>query len=204
MVSITISVPMLLLMLLSVFGPVSFLGFWLSKSQRERVGLIEGEKYSAQERKNQQQAQIAALERDRNFLQGRESAQQATIAALTRENALLREELLESKDREKQARADSFKAGRSEALSSIKVLTTTKHRILSGGLLRTTTERSNLFIVLAGGEFRSGYLGEEALTEDQLLKLLETMKIVTDLAGYKLGSAVSDALKKFLDRKHLS
>jgi hypothetical protein len=50
------------------------------------------------------------------------------------------------------------------------------------------TETSNLFLVIAGGKIRVGNLGRHALTENQLLKILETMKNLTGIVLYKVDN----------------
>ena len=128
-------------------------------------------------------------------------------------NTRLEEEVELVREREKQARAEGQQ--RISALESkvkqleqevelardIQVLMTTKNRTLEDGWFSKVTERANLFLVLAGGRIKAGYLGEEAITEDQLRKVLETMKIVSDIVGCGTGSVVTKTVEKLFQNR---
>lgn len=107
----------------------------------------------------------------------------------------------ENRESQKENYQKGYKAGWGEGLASIKVLTKNAHRVLDDGFFKKVTEASNLFVVMAGGEFKAGFLGQEELTEDQLRKLLESMQIVSGLIGCHSGSVMAEGLKKILDRR---
>ncbi|HEX3106749.1 MAG TPA: hypothetical protein VHQ22_20095 [Terriglobales bacterium] len=120
------------------------------------------------------------------------------ISLLQREITRLEQELELSRKREVEARIEGIQTGQEKACGSIKILMTTKHRILDDRLLSKVTERANLFLVVAGGEIKAGYLGEEAMTEDQLKKVLDTMKVVSDIVGCSASSIVTKSIEKLV------
>lgn len=124
-------------------------------------------------------------------------------AGYVREIERLRRDLEEGHKRETEARKDGIAAGWNDALASLRVLTATDHSIIEKGLFSKVTETSNLFLVIAGGEIRAGNLGRQSLSENQLLKFLDTMKIITGVIGGSTGAAVAGAVKTFIDSNRL-
>jgi hypothetical protein len=77
-------------------------------------------------------------------------------------------------------------------------LTTTSDRIVEKGWGRKVTEKSSYFLVVAGGQIRAGNLGRHSRSENELLKILETMKAITEVIGLPGGPIVESVIKKFL------
>lgn len=170
-----VSVPVWLLLagILALFAPMGFLAYSVMES-RGKIGALEQEKNSLLASQNQQ------LERELELAREREKQARAE----GRERILI----LESKIKQLEHELDLAR--------DIQVLMTTKHRVLDDGWFSTVTERANLFLVLAGGRIKAGYLGEEAITEDQLRRVLETMKIVSDIVGCGPGSVVTKTVER--------
>lgn len=194
---VTIPIWLLVALVVAAFGPVVFLMRSQIASLKATITL-QREMIDSQAKMIASQAQTIASETQK-------------IISLQRENGRLqgertrdREECERSWAREKKAQDDGVEKGRSDALASIKVLMKTKYRVLDKGFLQTETERSNLFLVIAGDEVRAGYVGEEQLTADELRKLIETMKIVSDIVGCHPISAVTDVAKKIMDQRHVN
>ncbi len=76
-------------------------------------------------------------------------------AIMNRERSFLLTEIKRLQGREGQIRKEGYDTGWGEALASIKVLTKNIHRVLDDSFFKKVTETSNLFVVVAGGEFKA-------------------------------------------------